>query len=94
MTEFNSINLKRPSLKGFAALKRCAYELTGAQCYLNNEMYLEETSTGKITLNLISNFWFLKNEVQKLIKSGYVCKYSLCNGLGEQLPYIYNRLIF
>lgn len=94
MAEFNSINLKRPSLKGFAALKRCAYELTGAQCYLNNEMYLEETSTGKITFNLVVNFWFLKNEVQKLIKIGAICRYSLCNLSGEQIPYIYNRLIF
>lgn len=40
MKTFESIKVNKPSLKGFEALKKCAYELTGLECYLNNEMYI------------------------------------------------------
>lgn len=94
MKTFDSISLKRPSLKGFNALQKCAYELTGQMCYLGNEMYLEETKKGTIYFNLIYNFWYLKKEVQSLIKKGYVCRFSFSGLNGEKIPFIYNRLIF
>lgn len=93
MRTYESISLKKPSLNGFEALKRCAYELTGQSAYLGNEMYLEETKKGTICFNLIYNFWWLKKEVQKLVSIGYVCRYTLSYSNGE-LPYIYNRLLF
>lgn len=93
MRTYESIDLRKPTLKGFNALKRCAYELTGQVAYLGNEMYLEESKRGVICFNLIYNFWWLKKEVQKLVKAGYVCRYTLSDANGK-LPYIYNRLLF
>lgn len=94
MKTFESIKVNKPSLKGFEALKKCAYELTGLECYLNNEMYIEVSKCGKITFNLIYNFWFLRNEVKQLIKHGALPKYGFVDGNGEKDPFIYNRLIF
>lgn len=94
MKEFKSINLRRPTWEGFRAMQACAYELTGAACYLNNKTYYEDSEKGHIYINLITSFWRLKNEIKGLVKEGATCKYSFSCMNCEKVPFIYNRLIF
>lgn len=82
-----SIKVNKPTKEGFKALKKCMYELTGQVCWLLPETYYYSGG-------FISAFWFLRNEIKELVKNGAVSKYSFIDGYGEQVPYIYSRLIF
>lgn len=84
MERFKTINVKRPTIEGFNALKTCMAELTGCVCYLRYDMYLGNT--------FVENFWHLRNEIKKLAASGAVAKSMFVDYKGNKIPPIYNRL--
>ena len=84
-----TVSLKKPSKDGLKYILRSLYEFTGSQYYL---LPYCQMSTG--SFNLILEFWHFKNELKNAKNNIGVCRFSLIDGNGRELPSIINCLEF
>ena len=84
-----TISLKKPSKEGLQYILRSLYEFTGSQYYL---LPYCQRSTGNF--NLILEFWYFKRELKNAKNNIGVCRFSLIDGNGKDIPSIINYLEF
>ena len=84
-----TISLKKPSKVGLRYMLRSLYEFTGSQYYL-----LPYCQRSTDSFNLILEFWHFKRELKNAKNNIGVCRFSLIDGNGKELPSIINYLEF